>query len=224
MSQHAADVVHEPPSAGKVLSSRLSRPNHAEAAAAAAACHCRALLRRLHPISLLPRTNFPGQHLSPSFGLAVRWVSRCGLREGRLLCRMRNEAQPAPRDLVDLMDRVIALNRKSPRHVDLLVCSHIEVAVALGIMAAGRAVAGEMGYGFPLPLREGLGEGSNARATYCKPFSPTSWPTSRTATCIGWQRVGASDRAMGTTAVLAIAAANAARPGSAGRRCGRRNH
>ncbi len=64
------------------------------------------------------------------------------------------------------MNRIAGLNRKSPRRVDLLLSSHIEVAVALGIRRPAVLLPEKWTREFPLPLRDRLGHGSHSSPNF----------------------------------------------------------
>jgi beta-lactamase regulating signal transducer with metallopeptidase domain len=125
------------------------------------------------PIAALTPRNVPDQttsapELSWSAIIAMIWVggSLCvlsWLASGSLAARrMRCETNRAPQDLIALMKRVGESNKRSPRHIELLISNRTEVAVALGIWRPAVLLPEKWTTEFPLPLREGLGAGSDA--------------------------------------------------------------
>ncbi|HEX2477433.1 MAG TPA: M56 family metallopeptidase, partial [Lacipirellulaceae bacterium] len=76
--------------------------------------------------------------------------------------RLRREAQPASSDLVELMKRLSTLNMHVRCRVELLVSNRIDVAVAQGIFRPAVLLPAKWANEFPLPFREGPGEGSDS--------------------------------------------------------------
>jgi beta-lactamase regulating signal transducer with metallopeptidase domain len=84
--------------------------------------------------------------------LAVGWFASL---------RLRRAAQPAPANARALLDEVTGINRQKFERLQLFTHDQIDVAVALGIWRPMILLPARWIYQFPLPIREGLGEGSS---------------------------------------------------------------
>jgi uncharacterized protein (TIGR03435 family) len=161
MPQHAPEALHASQGTGDAAVLETSRPDHIEATAPA---------RHIASIaSAEAAADFTTSKSKLSWPAltALAWAGGAlgvamWLALGSLAARrMRREARPAPRDLMDLMNRITAATSATPRRVDLLLSNQIEVPVALGTCRPAILLPAKWATTFPLPPREGLEKGSD---------------------------------------------------------------